>query len=105
MVTMKNKKKRNRKKNKTVKKGGGWWKKKKDSSKVTIRPRNGNNFELKCSVCHNNEFFVKQSMLRGGRLGSFFSTEWIFDKYSRIAICDKCSHIMWFKDKGALGIK
>tara|TARA_A100001011_G_C14303293_1_gene841880 strand:- start:1051 stop:1359 length:309 start_codon:yes stop_codon:yes gene_type:complete len=93
------KRKRGKRKNKTMKKGG----KKKGPNKVFISAREmEKKISLSCPVCNNNKFFVKQSMIRGGRAASFFATEWIFDKYSRITICSKCSNVQWFRDKKAV---
>ena len=55
--------------------------------------------QLFCPICKNNKFFTKQSMLRGGRWASFFDAEWLFDNSALICVCERCSHISWFKDK------
>ena len=61
--------------------------------------------QLFCPICKNNKFFTKQSMLRGVRWASFFDTEWLFDNAALIAVCEKCSHISWFKDSKRIKIE
>ena len=81
--------------NKTMKAG-----KKKGPQNVFISAQEiAKKIKLECKICNNDNFFVKQSMIRGGRAASFFATEWIFDKYSRITICSKCSNVQWFRNK------
>jgi hypothetical protein len=92
-------KRKGKRKRKFTKKYGG---KKKKAVKVNISPREYKAFGLKCKLCNNDKFYVSNSMLRGGRWASFFKTEWLFDKKAKIAICDRCSHIHWFKDRGAV---
>ena len=94
--TKKSKKRNN--KNKTRKKRGGAVPIMYDISAREMP----NPIPLMCPICKNQTFFLKDSMLRGGRIASFFELEWLFDKSAKIAICSKCSHMTWFKDKGAI---
>ncbi|VVU94817.1 hypothetical protein CPAV1605_542 [seawater metagenome] len=55
--------------------------------------------KLCCSICKNNKFYTQKSMLRKGRVASYFNLEWLFDDKAIIYICSECSHIHWFKSK------
>ena len=55
------------------------------------------NTVIKCPMCHNDKFLKTKSMLRGGRVASFFDYEWIFDKGASILKCENCTHLLWFK--------
>ena len=84
------------------------------ATKKTIKKRNSktngfnifvSGYQLVCPICQNKNFFTKKSMLRGGRWASFFDTEWLFDNAALIAVCEKCSHISWFKDSKRIKIE
>ena len=55
--------------------------------------------DIVCPQCKGVKFVQKKSMLRGGRIASYFGAEWIFDKNAWIYICINCSQITWFKRK------
>ncbi len=95
----KNKTKKNKKRRNKTQKAG----KKANSQEVYISARERDNkIKLQCDICNNDKFYTKNSMLRGGRWASFFDTEWLFDRNAKLALCDKCSNIIWFKDKKAV---
>ena len=87
-----------KRKNSTVKAG----KTSKGPEKIVIVPRDHNKFQLTCNMCKFDKFYVKNSMIRSGRWASFFSTEWLFDKSAKVAICGRCSYVHWFKDRKAV---
>jgi len=107
---------RKRRKRRKLKKGGGlksmiFGKKsakdsffgKKNSHEIFVSAQQiENRIPLICPICNNNKFFKKRSMLRGGRLASFTDLEWLFDANAVITICEKCSHINWFKNSNFL---
>ena len=72
------------------------------SKKYTVNASNGNNTLLQCSICKGNHFFLQSAFIRPGRLGSYLDIQWLTDKYAKVAICQSCTNILWFKNGDAL---
>jgi hypothetical protein len=99
------KNKRKKSKRKTIRnkskrgEGGGFFGKKKEATQIEVRSLGVEAKKLECLICSGDKFHTRKSMLRTGRIASFFDTEWLFDKNSTLVICEKCSYIHSFKSK------
>ena len=50
--------------------------------------------ELKCPVCENNTYWVRNAQLNTA-VSTFFNLDWT-NKSATCFVCSNCTHISWF---------
>jgi hypothetical protein len=50
--------------------------------------------ELRCPVCNNNRFWIRQAQLNTAT-ATFFNFDWA-NRSADCYVCSECTHISWF---------
>lgn len=62
--------------------------------KVEPKPIDVKGHSLKCPICNNTIFWMREAQLNTA-VATFFSLDWA-NRTATCFICSECTHILWF---------